>query len=62
MAENIPGLVLLVISQTYILTIRKSVLKKRVYCVHVTNRYHSKLIKPPSNKSRPQLVAALQQG
>ena len=57
MAENILGLVLLLIYRSSNLEYSKISPKKRVYRVNVTKRCHSKF-----NKSRPQLVAALQQG
>ena len=57
MAENVLGLVLLLIYRSSNLEYSKISPKKRVYRVNVTKRCHSKF-----NKSRPQLVAALQQG
>ena len=45
MAENVLGLVLLLIHRSSISNIRKSVPKNRVYCVNITKRCCFKLIK-----------------
>ena len=52
MAENVLGLVLLLIYQIIYLKYSKISTEKRIYCVNVTKRCRSEIKKPPSISSR----------